>query len=150
MAEQNSSTVVEKYDVFSGDLGNRLWDVLALIEAALAAGMEQNDTVDRVLRVAEDKLGEVIKDVDNSQFLYTTKDKTISTVEPTVTQVPAFCDDKRRLIEDSFIRIGNLFDMTLKEIDVHQSCLDSVDALVHAARNEVTDLENKVFPESQN
>lgn len=74
MTEQNSSIVIEKYDVFSGDIGDRLWDVHALVESALAAGMEQNITVDRVLRIALDKLTRVAKDLDNSQFVYTTKE----------------------------------------------------------------------------
>lgn len=74
MAEKNSSAVIEKYDVFSGDINDRLWDVHALVEAALAAGMEQNITVDRVLRIALDKLTKVVKDIDSSQFAYTIKE----------------------------------------------------------------------------
>lgn len=74
MAEQNSSTVVERYDDFSGDIGNRLWDVHALVESAIAAEKEENPTVDRVLCIALDKLTAVIKDVDKSQFAYTVKE----------------------------------------------------------------------------
>lgn len=73
MATQDTTTL-PKYDVFSGDIGDRLWDVHALVESALAAGLEKNITVDRVLRIALDKLTRVVKDVDKSQFAYTAKE----------------------------------------------------------------------------
>ena len=70
MAEQDNTTAPQEYDVFSIALGNDLWDVHALVEAAVAANDEQNVTVSRVLRMAHERLLLAINAVDASTFVY--------------------------------------------------------------------------------
>ena len=74
MAEQDNTTAPQEYDVFSIALGSDLWDVHALVEAAVAANDEQNVTVSRVLRMAHERLLLAINAVDASSFVYAVKE----------------------------------------------------------------------------